>query len=264
MMQNGLLEVVLERLGQASATEALFGAGEVAEWPDGVLNALAKAGLLRRTQPAQVIECMGCEENCIMPVHVLSAEGKRPARAFIACDKRDDVGRVPVDMRRMEQWQTTLGLLAKMLAQLFGLSQSDPKAVDVKQWHIGVLKGKKHKSLVVLQAEGHLKLSLAGHVVPLMDVLAFKKNILKLDKAALVRLVDKPEGFTELPKARQARLKARVNEERLKGTKAFLRVVAGEEGISMSRLKQLVSAKTEPPGSYSSLYPSAKKSNTKY
>lgn len=38
-----------------------------------------------------------------MPVHVFPAEGGRLARALITCDKRDDVGRVVVDFRRLEQ-----------------------------------------------------------------------------------------------------------------------------------------------------------------
>jgi hypothetical protein len=107
MTASGLLEAVLDRLGSAEAAEAFFGADEAADWPPGALDVFLKHGLLRRAQPAQVIECRGCEENCFMPVHVFPAEGGRPARALIACDKRDDVGRVAVDFHRLEQWQAT-------------------------------------------------------------------------------------------------------------------------------------------------------------
>ncbi len=65
---------------------------------------LVKSGLLGRAEPAQVIECDGCERNCFMPVHVRPAEGNRPARAFISCDKPEDVGRVPVELGRLTQW----------------------------------------------------------------------------------------------------------------------------------------------------------------
>ena len=50
--------------------------------------------MLERAEPAQVIECDGCERNCFMPVNVRPAEGNRPAQAFISCDKPEDVGRI--------------------------------------------------------------------------------------------------------------------------------------------------------------------------
>jgi len=262
MTESGLLEAVLDRLGSAVAAEAFSGADEAADWPRGALDAFLKNGLLRRAQPAQVIECRGCEENCFMPVHVFPAEGGRPARAFIACDRRDDVGRVAVDFRRLEQWQATGGMIAAALARL--LEFSEPAPADGGQWHLGVLKGKKHNSPVVLMAGDNLMLSLAGHAVPLVDVLTIEENALALDKAALIRLVDNPDGNGEDPEARRARLKARVGEEKAKGTKAFLQVVADEEGISVSRLKQLTSAKPEPVNMWSDLaaspaHPSSKK-----
>lgn len=113
MTESGLLEHIFERLCRADLGEEIFGADEAADWPAGALDLLIKAGLLRRAEPAQVIECNGCEQYCFMPVHVLPAEGNRPARAFISCDKRDDIGRVPVEMRRLAQWKITGGLLAK-------------------------------------------------------------------------------------------------------------------------------------------------------
>lgn len=44
----------------------------------------------------------------------------------------------------------------------------------------------------------------------------------------------------ESPESRRERLRLRVKEEQAKGTKAFLKVVAEEQGISQSRLKQLI------------------------
>lgn len=178
-----------------------------------------------------------------MPVTVYPAQDDKPGRAFIACDKRDDIGRVRVDFRRMEQWQATGGLIAAALARLLDLSQPS-NVVDSRQWLIGTLKGRKHNSPVTLLARDSLTLTLmlAGHTTPLADVLTIEKNNLALDKAALIRMVDNPadKGETETPKARKARLIARVNEVRAKGTRAFLQTVANEEGIHISRLKQII------------------------
>jgi hypothetical protein len=236
------LHVILERLGSAdSAKAAFFPWDEVKDWPSGALDVLVDNGLLQQAQPAAAIVCDGCEENCTMPVTVYPAQDDKPGRAFITCVERDDIGRVHVDFRRMEQWQTTGELVAAMLARLLSLSQPS-NAADGGQWRIGTLKGKKHNSPVKLLAGDSLTLALAGHAAPLVDVLTIEKNSLALDKAALIRLVDNPadKSETETPEARKARLIARVNEVRAKGTRAFLQTVANEEGFDVSRLKQII------------------------
>jgi len=229
-------------------------------WPSTAVAAMKSQRLLAKARPASSAICPGCESDCVMPVHTPPAMGA-PA-SFIVCDKRSDVNRVPVPISKLEQWQTTGGLIADALARLLGLSQPSTQAVDGRQWHVGVLKGKERNSPVALLAGDNLTLSLAGHAVPLVDVLAIEKNTLALDKAALIRLVDNPEGNGEDPEARRERLKARVGEEKAKGTKAFNQVVAKEEGLSVSRLKQLLTKKTEPISIWTGLYPSSKKTNT--
>lgn len=238
------LQIVLDRLGCAdSAKGAFFFWDEVKDWPAGVLDLLVTSGLLQQAQQRDTIECDGCEENCInMRVEVYPAQEDKPGRAFITCDKRDDMGRVRVDFRRMEQWQTTGGLIAAALARLLGLPRTATQATDGKQWNVGTLKGSVHRSPVTLLAGDGLTLALAGHAVPLVEVLTIEKNNLTIDKDELTRLVDNPAGDAEAEtkEARRERIKARIREEKAKGTKAFLRVVAGEEGISESRIKQLV------------------------
>lgn len=273
------LRIVLERLGCADpAKGAFFFWDEVKDWPSGVLDVLVTSGLLQSAQPMTTIECDGCEENCDMRVEVYPTQEDKPGRAFIVCDKPVDMGRVRVDFRRMEQWHTTGGLISAALVKLLGLSQSCIQGADGRQWYIGTLKGKKLRSMVTLQAGDNLTLYLAGHTAPLVDMLTIEKNSLALDKAALIRLVDNPAGDSkaEAPEARRERLRARVREEKTKGTRAFLRVVAAEEGISLSRLKQLI--KDDGPSKHDSLkyspwaglvvanakQTSSKKTSTKY
>lgn len=273
------LQVVLERLGCADPVKgAFFFWDEVKDWPSGVLDVLVASGLIQPAQPMTTIECNGCEENCDMRVEVYPTQDDKPGRAFIVCDKPVDMGRVRVDFRRMEQWQTTGGLIAAALVKLLGLSQPFIQGADGRQWHVGSLKGKKLRSMVTLQAGDNLTLYLAGHTAPLVDVLTIEKNNLALDKAALIRLVDNPAGDSkaEAPEARRERLRACIREEKTKGTKAFLRVVAAEEGISLSRLKQLI--KDDGPSKHDSLkyspwaglvvanakQASSKKTSTKY
>lgn len=237
------LQVVLERVGYADpAKGAFFFWDEVKDWPAGALDVLETSSLLQQAQPMATIECNGCEENCMMPVVVYPAQEDKPGRAFITCDKPNDLGRIHVSFDRMRQWQTTGGLIATVLARLLGLPRSTTLAADGRQWIVGSLKGKNLRSMVTLLAGDCLTLALGGHTIPLVDVLTFEKNSLALDKAALIRLVNNPAGDAkaETPEARRERIRARIREEKAKGTKAFLRVVAEEEGISESRIKQLV------------------------
>ena len=152
--------------------------------------------------------------------------------------------------------------------------------MDEADWHDENLadKGRKHNGQVTLLADGNsLALALGGHMIPLVDVLSFDKNFLALDKAALIRMMDNPAGKSEIesPDARKARLIARVNQEKAKGTRAFLQVVADEEGINVSRLKQIIYEKqksdstTTPANLWAGLQaqqkrPSSKKPQTKY
>ena len=213
-----------------------------------------------------------------MPVTVYPAQEGKPGKAFITCDKRDDIGRVQVDFQRMAQWQATDGMMAATIAKHLGASQPITPATEGRQWPIGTLKGKKHNGQVTLVANGNsLALALGGHTIPLVDVLSFEKNILALDKAALIRMVDNPvnKSETETPEARKERLIARVNQEKAKGTRAFLLVVAEEEGIHKSRLQQIIYGKqnsnsiTAPANPWASLQvkktrPSSKKPKTQY
>ena len=236
------LQVVLERLSCVDpAKGALFFWDEVKNWPPSTLDLMVTNGLLQQAQPMTTIECDGCEKNCIMPVTIYPAQDDKPGRAFILCDKHDDIGRVLVDFRRMQQWLSTSRLVAAMLTSLLGFSQSPTKTTDGKQWHIGTLMGRKNRYPVMLLTDDGLTLLLAGHTVSLIDVLSITENTLALNKAALMRLVNNPtnDNETESPEARRERLIARIREEKTKGTKAFLRLVADEEGISVTRLKQI-------------------------
>lgn len=204
MTESGLLEQILDRLGRAESAEEIFGMDEVADWPGGALDSLAKAGLLRRTQPAQSIECRGCERYCFMPVHALPAEGNRPARAFISCDKPEDFGRIPVELRRLTQWKITGGSVAKMLAVVLGFTKTpQDDGASAKRWKLGLLKGKEHKGEVKLAVENGVTVIVSGHAIPLSEILTLDGGGLCVDRDELLRLVDKPASRPGV-EARQA------------------------------------------------------------
>jgi hypothetical protein len=192
MTEQELLAHMLDRLNRAESTQELFGADEIAEWPAGAFDTLAKAGLLRSASPAQVLTCMGCEQYCSMPVNVIPALEHRPARIFIACDKRDDIGPVRVEATRLRQWQFSGGAVADAVARLLGLNRSPQKDPGHNRWVLGTLKGIKHKAQVALALDGGAALLVAGHNIPLTELLTLSSGALVVNRDELVRCADKP------------------------------------------------------------------------
>jgi hypothetical protein len=254
MTPQATLIELLARVGAAQGAAVLVNEEELSQWPAAAVAAMKSQKLIAKARPAASAICPGCERECVMPVHTPpTATGSKVS--FIVCDKRSDINRVSVPVGRLEQWQTTCDLIAGLLAHLLGVDDQEHTVAEGNQWHIGVLRGRKHRSRVTLLAGDRLTLSLAGHTLPLTDVLAVEKNVIAVSKGALTRLVDKPadKAATEPPEQRRERLRARVREERARGTKAFLKRVAEEEGISVSRLKQLTAETTSPASMWAGL-----------
>lgn len=266
--EDALMEL-LHRVAAAGGASAWFSGRELADWPAAPLGQLKAAGLLFKGPPADAVTCPGCEEDCTMPVEVAVSQSGA-ARAFVFCDKRDDVGRVTVPVDLLEQWVCSPERLADGLAALLGIRRGTDD-LAASRWEVGLLKGAKHSAHVVLGIDRDMQLGLAGHAVALADVLDLGEKGLSVDRRALLRCVDNPVaggGETESAEQRRERLKARVAQERSRGTKAFLRVVAEEEGFTVSRLKQLIYEKPEPSNKWTAMLSTAgraspKKSKTK-
>lgn len=240
---------LLQRLGAQHGAVAIISSDELSEWPSPAVAAMKSQRLLTMASPARSAVCSGCEHECVMPVHVLTTDTHEP-EAFIVCDKRSDINCVSVPVRCLEQWQASGDSIAGLLSRLLGLHPPETSSTDASRWEVGVVKGRKHSSHLVLVADGKLNLSLAGHSVPLSDVLTLEDDSFKVDRQMLKRLVDQPVGGAgdmESGAHRRERLKKRVQALKVKGTKAFLTIVAEEEGISTSRLKQLLREETTSP-----------------
>lgn len=246
MTPQATLVELLERVGARHGATVFVSNHELSEWLSAAVAAMKAQGLLTKARPATSTVCPGCERECVMPVHVLADKARGPA-AFIVCDKRSDINRVPVPVSCLEQWQASGDSVAAVLADLLGLHRSGASSTDVARWEVGMLKGAKHSSHLVLVADGTLTLSLAGHSLPVVDVLTLEGDAFKVDRRALTRLVDRPvagAGDVESARHRRERLKRRVQVVKNKGVKAFLKTVAEEEGITVSRLKQLLREET--------------------
>lgn len=190
------LPAVLDRLAAAAGEVALFSERELAEWPAAALARLKAEGLLVKGSPADAVVCPGCEENCTMPVET-DATPSGALRAFVVCDKRDDVARVAIARDLLEQWTSSPERVADVLARLLGTRRSGSDAT-ARRWDVGLLKGAKGKAHVVLGIERELRLHLAGHVLMLADVLELDENGLSVERQALLNCVDNPVAAADL------------------------------------------------------------------
>jgi hypothetical protein len=243
MTPEGTLVELLERVGVGQDASVLVSEDELNQWPSIAVTAMQKEGLLVKASPATSVICHGCERECAMPVHNILPDKARLPEAFIICDKRNDINRVPVPISRLEQWRASGITVANLLTVLLDLRKPGTDKASTDRWEIGMLKGKKHSSHLVLLADSGLTVTFAGHSIALADVLELEEGHFTVDKRKLTRLVDQPvagAGDAESAAHRRERLKKRVQEEKVKGTRAFLKVVAEEEGIHRSRLKQII------------------------
>ena len=248
MTPEAVLIELLERVAALPGEIVLISAGELNRWPTEAVETMEENNLIRKTRPATSVVCDECEEECIRPVQTIHTPSGEPD-VFLVCEKRGDVNRVLVPISRLEQWQTSGTLIAELLSDLLGLRRPASNNTTTDRWEIGMLKGKKHSSHLVLVAGENLALTFAGHSIPITDVLAFENNQISIDKRKITRLVDQPvagAGDVESATQRRDRLKQRVQEEKAKGTKAFLKIVAEEEGFSTTRLKQLIKDDSKP------------------
>jgi hypothetical protein len=233
---------LLDRVAALQGGSALINANELAQWPDEAVTSMKSQKLITRARPAASAVCPGCEEECVMPVHTIPVSSGEPAM-FIVCDKRDDIGRISVPTASLEQWQASGDSIAELLAGLLGLQRPNMGNSSAGRWEVGVFRGKKHASHLVLLAGDRLTLTIAGHSIALAEVLVLEGNRFKVDKRLLTNLVDTPvagAGDVESAEQRRERIRKRVDELKTKGVKAFLKTVAEEEGLSITRIKQLI------------------------
>ncbi len=246
--QDALIEL-LGRVGANGGNAVQVTAAELTGWPAEAVQAMWDLGLLVKARPASSVVCPGCEQQCVMPVHTIPG-GERGPAVFVVCDKRDDINRVAIELNYLEQWQASAESVADLLANLLSLRRPGGGVSHTGRWDVGLFKGVKHSAHLVLTANCKLELTLAGHSMALVDFLDLVDGEFKVDKRALTRRVDQPisgAGDAESASQRRARIRNRVRALKAQGNKAFLKTVSREEGISVSRVKQLLGDAPEVP-----------------
>ncbi|MFZ1084392.1 MAG: hypothetical protein WAN35_05470 [Terracidiphilus sp.] len=186
------LEVLLELLERVRASHgatALVSEEELSRWPAEAVRGLKARKLLVRASPASTAVCPGCEQECTMTVHTLSA-GEGKAAAFIVCDKRDDINRVAVSAERLRQWRCGMEAVAGFVAQSLGLRPESQRKTGDGLWELGLVTGKKRSQMVYLRADKALQLVAGQNAVPLTELVRFGTEGYSVDGEPIRQLVD--------------------------------------------------------------------------
>lgn len=250
MTPTTCLVELIKRIAACGGGDAYFTQDEITGWPADAVKAMGAVGLLAEASHANTAACDGCEEACTMPVHIIPERPPMPGRAFIACDRRDDIGRVRVDIERLARRKSSGQLLAQALGKLLFPEVS---LVDLggNRWKLGNFQGLKHKSPLELSLVFPPVLTIAGHTVELCELTCVKKAVVVIDQPALRKLVDSPTGHSadesEKAEDRAERYRQRIKELKAKKVKAFLKTLATEENLDVSRIKQILTAHPEKP-----------------
>ena len=159
-----VLRTVIATLGPHGRDPVLITRSQIIAWPSPFFNALLEASLLRPAGSAQVIVCPGCDHACPMSVHFESHPATGNSRAFVICDRRDDIGFVGLDDRDLHQWQISRRQLADFLARQLSLVPSATPA-DAAVIALGWATGKHGRRQVRLHFEPVPQLSLEDHTI---------------------------------------------------------------------------------------------------
>ncbi|MBI5260152.1 MAG: hypothetical protein HY855_26870 [Burkholderiales bacterium] len=169
-----------------------------------------------------------------------------PAAAFIVCDRRDDIGRVPLAPAHLERWRADGHTLGDALAVLLGSGACHPVPAVPFTFRVGRVAGLVDKAPVQFRFDdlGRALVEVAGHVLDLAAVLAIQGGRLVLDTRHLGRCADAPTSgaapTAETAAQRTTRLLDRKAALQQRGVKSFLQVLAEEEGVSVSMIKRIL------------------------
>ncbi len=190
MTLEDVLQELIERLGSGGDTTIAW--EQVRHWPVGAIGVFQKAGWIKRTVPASIVECPICEENCFVPVHVVPARSGRASRAYVACERHEHVGRVKIAMSRLRQWQITEAQIACWVSGVLGLKGVPQQDKATGTFKLGTFQGKKQVASLDFDASDSVCLKASGHSLPLKQVVYCEGKQPGIDRGAIVDLVDLP------------------------------------------------------------------------
>lgn len=192
MMLDDVLRELVEQLGAGDDTPVAW--EQVRDWPKGALERLEKSRWLKPTAAASTVECPGCEDNCYKSVHVLPANRGSPARAYVACDQREDMGRVRIPMQHLRQWLIDDAEVARWVSGALKLKSKPQRQSTGRAYVLGTLQGQEQRGLLELEIAEGVNLKASGRSLPLLEAVICDRGELHVDRDAVLALVDGVAG----------------------------------------------------------------------
>ena len=185
---EALLEL-LERVGASQGAAALVSEEELSQWPAEAELRVKTHKLLVKRSPATTVVCPGCEQECTMPVHTVSA-GIGKAASFVVCDKRDDINRVTVLAARLRQWRCGVEAVVGFVAGSLGLRPEVQRKISLGLWELGPVQGKKRIQMLCLRVLNELELVAGNNALPLANLVRYEAGSYSVDLSGVRQLVD--------------------------------------------------------------------------
>ena len=180
---------LLERLAAGRGDSVLVSDHDLGQWPPEAVTAMKSQKLVTKARASTSAVCPGCERECVTPVYAPPTTSRTPS-AFIVCDKRSDINRVPVPLDRLTQWQCSSQAVCGFVADAIGIRNAVKQGSDVGLWEIDVATGKKRSQMLCLQTHGGLALVAGRNALPLADFIDYANGVYSIDAVMVCQLVD--------------------------------------------------------------------------
>ncbi|MEX0962939.1 MAG: hypothetical protein WDZ52_02705 [Pseudohongiellaceae bacterium] len=197
--ESALLDIALARLLaalEAGKGKAQLQYDEVQGWGQSATEAFLGYGLIQPVSSANKIECVGCEERCYTDV-VLQGQGTDRMRAFVVCEvphKQAEMGRVAVQLERLQQWAVDSRMLARFMALQLGLEPARVQVTEAGVLRLGMVPSPRGRRWVSL-LPSPLALEINQQRVPVNEVLFAGGGEISLDELRIQAMLAKePEA----------------------------------------------------------------------
>lgn len=220
-----ILRMLLAALGSNARDPLLIPRSQIVAWPPPFFDALVDASLLRPAGSARVVVCPECDCACPMNVYFETHPETGNSRAFIVCDRRDDIGPVGLDPTDLQQWHLSRRHLADFLIKELSLVPSAASA-DAAAIALGWTSSKYGRRPVRLQLEGAPQVSLDDHAILLDQLLCWTGAALTVDHEFFRLVADQRPQGARLPRstARREARKLDTRDRHLRWQKAYKRL----------------------------------------
>jgi len=134
-MSQAAKNEILKRMDLSD--DVVFSAVEILVLSTDLFGKLIGKGIFEEIKPSKIVQCDGCEELCIQEVVFSTDSVSGVTRAFIVCDKREEIGRIEVSLDDLKQWQLNMEKFSQWLSQQMHIEDPGYSIISNRLWWLG-------------------------------------------------------------------------------------------------------------------------------